>query len=95
MPNIEDFVDDEDTHAVAQIKQFQSGRVVGGAQGIDTHSLEDFALPLLRPDVEGAAQGAEVAMVADATEIDTLSVEEKAIVRGEFDGAKIRAACRG
>ena len=51
-PAVEHFVHDEEAHAVAEVEEFGSGRVVGGADGVDAEGFEggEAVLPGLQED---------------------------------------------
>src|SRR5690606_10667261 len=94
-PDVEGLVDDEDAHAVTEIEQFRSGRVVAGAQGIEAHFLEEFELAFGRAGIEGGTEGAEIVVIAAAVGWDAPAIEVKSIVGGELDGTNAEGSFVG
>ena len=60
LPNVEALIHDEEAHAIGQIEQLGSGRIVGHPDGIRSHLAQDLELALRRAGVEGRAQRPEV-----------------------------------
>ena len=86
-PTVERFVQDENSQAIAKVELFRRGHVVARSQGVDSHFLQDFELPLRRPQMKRRPQSAQVMMQAYAFELNALAVEKKAVVGIELDGA--------
>jgi hypothetical protein len=85
-PGVEGFIEDDEAHLVGEFEKLRRGRIVAGADGVAAHVLEDFELALQRADVDGAAEGSEIVVIADAVHFDLFAVEEEAF-GSEFDGA--------
>ena len=81
LPAIEQFIHHHEPHAVAQIEQLRCGRIVRSADGVAAHRAENLQLPLCRALVEGHAQRAKVAVVADALQFEHVTVEEESLFR--------------
>src|SRR5262249_49138663 len=77
----------ENSHAVAEIEQFRSGRVVAGADGIDPHLFQDLDLPLQRPRIDRCAERPQIVVITDTFDPHELAVKKKTFLRGEFDRA--------
>ena len=74
-PDIEEFVDDEDAHAVAEGEEFRGRWVVGSADGVAAHFLENFDLALHGAGVHGASEWSEIMVIADTLQDDFAAIE--------------------
>ncbi len=68
-------------HLVAELHQFGCRHIVGGADGVGTHILEDFYLMGEGGAVHGGSEGAEVMMLAYPLESGVFSVEKESLLR--------------
>ena len=87
LPLVEGLVHHQQAQLVAQIQQVGIRRIVGGAQGVASRSLELFKPP--PPDLLGrcCTQCARIVMDAHTTELHAFAIEEEALVGVEADGA--------
>ncbi len=95
VPAIEELVDDQNALAVADLDQLVGGGVVGDADGVAPHLLENVHLTLQRPVPGLRAQRALVVVLADALELHVFAVELKAHVGGKLDGAEAKLGLIG
>ena len=85
LPAVKQLVHHHKAHAIAEIEQLRRGRVVGGADGVAAHRLEDFQLALSGPLVECRSERAEVVMIAYALDFHHAVVEQKPLLCTPFD----------
>ena len=85
VPLVERLEHHHETHLVTELHQLGRRHIVGGADGIATHVLEQRQLA-----AEGT-QRAEVVMVAHALELAVLAVEEEALVGHQLDASDAEA----
>ena len=90
-PVVERLDHEHHAHLVAQLDQLGGGHIVGGADGVDAHILEELYLMAQGRTVDGGSEGAEVVVVADTLELGELAVEEEALLGDIFDGADAEA----
>ena len=78
-------------HFVAELDEFFCRHVVGGADRVAAHILQDGELAADGRLVDCCSKGTEVVMEADSAELPVLSVEEEALVRADLDGSETEA----
>ena len=86
-PAVEDLIHDEDAEFVALVVEEGREGVVGGADGIDAHVLEELELPAEEIGGPCAADGATFPVLADAEEFGDFSIEVEAGGGVPFDRA--------
>lgn len=86
-PFVEGLIDDQKPQAVAHIEQLRSGRVMGHANGVAAHGLEDFETAFRGAIDERRAESAQVVMDTDTVHLHRLAVDQKSAVAVPFDRA--------
>ena len=81
-PAIEELVHHQKSHAVAEVQEFGSDRIVRGANAVYADLLERFETPLPYPERNRRAHCAAVLMQTNALDLEILSVEPE--TRGRF-----------
>ena len=87
-PIVKGLVHHQNAHFVRQLHHPGSGRIVGGAQGIDAHFLHDLQLTPGGTAVEGRTQAAQVVVQAYPVEDNAPVVQQQPIVRGKLQAAE-------
>ena len=91
IPFVERLEHHHEAHLVAELHQLGRGHIVGGADGVATHVLEQRQLAAEGSHIDGSTQRTKVVMVAHALELAVLSVEEEALVGHQLDAADTEA----
>ena len=91
IPFVERLEHHHEAHLVAELHQLGRGHIVGGADGVATHVLEQRQLAAEGSHIDGSTQRTKVVMVAHALELAVLSVEEEALVSHQLDAADAEA----
>ena len=91
-PGVKCFLNDHQAQLVANLQQLVGRRVVGDADSIDAHPLEDFHLSLDGTVIRHSAQCALVVVHTHAVELHPLAVEEEAVVDGKLRPTESKAA---
>src|SRR5262249_19133698 len=82
-PAVEGFIHHDEAEAIGDVEQFRSGRVMTGANSVTAHFFECFELTFECAAVNGGAERAEVMVIANAVQRNTLAVQKEAVVSGE------------
>src|SRR6266536_5275461 len=77
-PTVEHFIHNQKPHAVAQFKEFRRGRIVRGANRVDTKLSKQFKATRPHTHRHGRAKGAAVMMHSYALELEISAVEPEA-----------------
>ena len=98
LPHIKSIGIDEDAHFISKFHESNGRRIVAGANGVYPQLFQFFNLPASGFFIKCRAQCPQIMMHAGAMDLYASSVQEEAIVRREFDGAKtdlLRQRIRG
>src|SRR5581483_11639059 len=77
----------EHAKPITGFEQLRRGRIMGGAISVAAHFLEFLDAEVLDAIRQGRADARMVLMIAGALDLNTLAVQEKALVRIEADRA--------
>ena len=81
------------SHLVAELDKFRRRHVVGGADGVGSHVLQQFDLMAESSAVDGCSQRSEVVVVADTFEFGVFSVEEESLFWDVLYRADTESGC--
>ena len=92
LPAIKNLVHYDKSHPVSQIEQLRRGRIVRRADGVAAKITQNFKLTLQPTQIDRRTERAKIGMVAYAVERHAFPIEQKTVVRREFNrpNAKIR-----
>ena len=91
VPLVEGFEHHHEAHLLTELHEFGGGHVVGGADGVAAHVLEDGELVAEGTHIDRRPERAKVVVVADAAKLAQPTVEEKSLVGHHLDAAHTEA----
>ena len=86
-PLVERLDHEHHAHLITSFDQLGGRHIVGGADGIAAHVFEEADLTADGGIVDRCAEHAEVVVIAHATELGGLAIDEEATVGDDLDGA--------
>ena len=87
-PHVERLVHHDESHSVAHVQQFRSGRIMRTADAVHAHGLQSGEFAVQGVFVEGRSQTAEVVVLADTVDLEVLAIEPKTCLRVETERAE-------
>ena len=91
IPFVERLEHHHEAHLIAELYQLRRRHVVGGADSVAAHILEQRQLAAKGGHIDGGTQRAEVVMITYSLKLAMLAVEEEALVGHKFDASDAEA----
>src|SRR6202021_2260861 len=85
-PFVQPLVPKQKTQLGPEIEQLRRGRIMAGPNRVAAHRLQDLQLALIASAQSDRAETAEIIVViANSLDFQALSIQQQALVLGEFD----------